>query len=148
MFALSSSAHANPIMPMPGTTPHQMIALGMETLVIAHLLSLRKFDFIRILYTWYFITLFTYLIFIVGMLGILVCLENNYSALLEPVGIICALSIEIFIIWFEAKIILELSKRKFYRNSKLPFTLKSAMDVSFVGNMTSIFIGIILFFIR
>lgn len=143
-FALSRSAHANPVILMPGTSPQEIIALCGETLVIALLLARRKFDFIRVLYTWFFITLVTYWVFIYGLIGVTLGLEN-IKADTATVGVIWVLATEAAIIWIEAKIILGLSKSRFYRDPEEPFLMPSALLVSLIGNVSSIIIGVVQF---
>ncbi len=145
IFALNSTAHANPIVVGTGFAPPELSALIGETLIVALLLSRRKFDFVRILYSWFLITLVTFWVFIAGVAFALTGLFEIVPEPLSKTPIITVTLIEALIIWVEAKIIMGLSRRNFYRKSEIPLPKKSALAVSAVANIGSIIIGAILF---
>jgi hypothetical protein len=136
---------ADPIVISPGfgfTMPELTALLG-ETLVVAILLWRRKFRFLPVLFTWFFITLISYWFFLI--LGIATILGLSLQA--NTPALLCALfAIEAIVVLFEAHMIGRMASLEFYRMAEEALPRRSALGVSIVGNVTSIAIGFIGFF--
>ncbi|MDD5707286.1 MAG: hypothetical protein PHR35_15285 [Kiritimatiellae bacterium] len=144
LTAVASTARANPVVIGTGFTPPEFTALLAETLVVAVLLSRRKFDFLRVLYTWFPITLITYwLLMLCGVLSLagLSAVFPRFEMSGAFLPAVVFLVLETGVVFLEAWAIRRLAPHRFYRRSDVPFQWKQAVLVSVCGNTTSLIIG-------
>jgi hypothetical protein len=140
-------ASALPVLANPVTNSSSIlltpIALIAETLVVSTLLSRRGFRYSSVFGLWFFITLVTS-----GVMNLAIFMwgfgvfEADNLPFLKPLFVF-----EAVVVLVEAGIIMLMSKSKSLRNPGTPFTWKSALMISLIGNLVSFGISLIAYFI-
>jgi hypothetical protein len=146
IFGLASSARANPTAIGTGFSPPEFFALLAESLLVAIILFGKKFDFVRVLYTWFLITLITYWLMMAvavsslfGLTGIFPEIEDhNYLLIL---ALIVFSVLEVCVVFVEAWCMRRLSRRRFFHKDQTPLTWKYALLLSLCGNVVSLLVG-------
>ncbi len=150
VFVPARIALANPVLVYVGTgfTPPELAALLGETLVVALILALCGFDFLRVLYTWFPVTLFTYWIFVAGsFLGVSALTGSLPPEDVQPPLLVSVIAVsEVLVILVETYVIIWLAARKFYRNGSAPFPKAHALGAAAAGNVVSVALGFVWFF--
>ena len=128
-----------------GTTLPEWGSLMIESILISIILWRCGFDIVRTFYTWFLITLTTYFALFISLYTIFSLFEFLPSNLIFIIAAITPLFLEILVVWFEAKIMVYISKKKFLRkNSAEPLKLRKAIYISAIVNIVSLFSGGIL----
>ena len=148
-LGLTQVARADPVVVGTGFSPPEFTALLGETLVIGILLARRKFDFVRVLYTWIFVTLVTYWLLMLGggltVAGLdSVLPESSVRGIITP--LVVFLVFEVLVVLIEAHVIVRFAAHKFFRNSDEPFAKQSALAVAIAGNVVSLGVGLLWLF--
>jgi hypothetical protein len=144
VLGLASSAHADPIIVGSGFSPPELSGLLAETVLVAILLAIRKLDFVRVLYTWFVITLVTYWL----MMG---CAAFAIEGLMEAfpkiddgpeiAAVTVFFVLEVCVVFVETWYMRRLSCRRFFQNNQTPLGWKYALLVSLCGNVVSVLVG-------
>lgn len=115
------------------------VALIAETLIVAKLLSKRGFRYSKVFAVWFLITLAT-----CGVMNLAIFIWgfNVFEAGSRPF-LIGMLVIEALVVVAEAGVMMLMSRGKRFRDSEVPFTWKSALMVSLIGNLVSFGISLI-----
>lgn len=130
----SSSAQANPVLWLPGSSPPEFLGLLSESLVIAFLLSRFGFHARRVFPLWYGVTLLTYWL---GIFALAFLPSKTVTS-----QVLTVVVLEAAIVLFEARIILLIARARTFRSPEGSFGTKDALKVSLVGNMTSILVAV------
>jgi len=133
---LSTPIYANPISPDIFFLGFELCLFG-EALVIALLLGNHGFHFFRTLLIWNIITMITYIAFTISLMFTQALYSNLFF---YPIVIL----FELIVIYFESKIIKMFSKRLFFTENPKILTDKEAFKISVIGNMVSIYMGLII----
>ena len=141
---LSTPIYANPISPDIFFLGFELCLFG-EALVIALLLGNHGFHFFRTLLIWNIITMITYILFTLGLTFTMIFISKGtqpFSSNLFFYSIV--ILFELIVIYFESKIIKMFSKRLFFTENPKILTDKEAFKISVIGNMVSIYMGLII----
>jgi len=139
LLLFTTSIYANPIAyNLPFFKPLIHFSLLSESIVIAMQLKDFGFYFFRILFIWYFVTIFTYSIFFTSLL---LLMEGKHFEYYIAITIITIL--ELIVIYIESKIIKRFSKISFFRKDDITISNKEAFKISLIGNLISIYAGVI-----
>jgi hypothetical protein len=115
------------------------VALIAEALVVSALLARRRFRFFRVFVAWLFVTGMTYWYMQGAMnLGGVIGWDFRYDVSYW----LWLLVIETLVVLIEAWIIMRLSEGKFFQESKIALSRKTALAVSTAGNAVSLAISL------
>jgi hypothetical protein len=143
LLLLSTVVFANPVTVVPGTSGAELFSLFSEAVVVSFLLTNKISNFYRLLVLWFVITFVTFMLFIWIGLGFTYAFLGSYLFFLPLVIIF-----ETIIVIVEAKIMKKLSESTKLIDGKDNLTMKEAYKISFIGNVVSFLMGILLFWNR
>ncbi|MCH9739217.1 MAG: hypothetical protein K0U38_00025 [Epsilonproteobacteria bacterium] len=141
LISMTLPIYANPVVVGFESFLHPIFQFCLfgEALVIALMLTNHHFYFFKTLITWHIITFFTFVIF-----SILLMVIGGSSSVSSQIGsIVIIIVLEVFIIYVESTFIIDFSITQFYCKAPKKMSAKEAFKISLIGNLTSIYMGVI-----